>query len=201
MTSDETLHILTHFETYQQTTEYTCGAASALMVLNHMGQRQYNEDVLGALMETAPHVGTSVENMADFFDVIGWSVFCHADTRPLWHSEKDFERAIIELIDSGIPLIVDWLDWEGHWAVIIGIDTCGTETPYDDVLIFADPYDVTSHYQDGYAIFPLARFFGMWKEGCCSRKTEPYAQPFVLAYPPEKDCLVCQSIEQLRYKK
>ena len=27
MVSDETLHILTHFETYQQTTEYTCGAA------------------------------------------------------------------------------------------------------------------------------------------------------------------------------
>ena len=32
MQSDETLHILTHFETYQQTTEFTCGAACALMV-------------------------------------------------------------------------------------------------------------------------------------------------------------------------
>ena len=97
MTSDETLHILTHFETYQQTTEYTCGAASALMVLNHMGHKKYNEDVLGALMETAPNVGTSVENMADFFDVIGWNVFCHADTTPLWCSEKDLEKAIQEL--------------------------------------------------------------------------------------------------------
>ena len=34
MKSDATLHILSRFQTYQQTTEYTCGAASALMVLN-----------------------------------------------------------------------------------------------------------------------------------------------------------------------
>lgn len=32
--------------------------------------------------------------------------------------------------------------------------TCGTETPYDDVLIFADPYDITDHFRDGYHIFP-----------------------------------------------
>ena len=38
MESDDTLHILSHFKTYQQTTEYTCGAASALMVLNWFGK-------------------------------------------------------------------------------------------------------------------------------------------------------------------
>ena len=43
MQSDETLHILSHFETYQQTTEYTCGAASALMVLNWFGKKKYHE--------------------------------------------------------------------------------------------------------------------------------------------------------------
>lgn len=37
MKSEGTLHILEHFETYQQTKEYTCGAASALMVLNWYG--------------------------------------------------------------------------------------------------------------------------------------------------------------------
>mgnify|MGYP006967368385 CR=1 FL=1 len=30
------------------------------------------------------------------------------------------------------------------------IDTCSSDSPYDDVLIFADPYDVTDHKQDGY---------------------------------------------------
>ena len=52
MTSDETLHILSHFETYQQTTEYTCGAACALMVLNWFGQKRYHERLVGQLIES-----------------------------------------------------------------------------------------------------------------------------------------------------
>ena len=61
--------------------------------------------------------------------------------------------------------------------------TCGTDIPYDDVLIFADPYDVTDHKQDGYYTYPLGRFFGMWREGPCAGKAEPYQQPFVAAWP------------------
>ena len=75
------------------------------------------------------------------------------------------------------------MDWAGHWQVIIGVDTCGTEDPYDDVLILADPYDVTNHFQDGHYTFPLARFFDMWREGPCAHKKEPYLQPFVAAWP------------------
>ena len=26
-----------------------------------------------------------------------------------------------------MPIMVHWVDWEGHWQLIIGIDTCGTE--------------------------------------------------------------------------
>ena len=67
--------------------------------------------------------------------------------------------------------------------VLIGIDTCNSESPYDDVLIFADPYDVTDHKQDGYYTFPLGRFFGMWREGVCAEKEKPYVQPYVIAKP------------------
>ena len=187
MESDESLSIITHYNTYQQTTEYTCGAACALMVLYHFGKKAYNEDVLGILMESMPDVGTSVENIADFFDLIGWNVLFHADTDIFLDEEEDFEQFVIDFISQGIPIMVDWMDWSGHWATIIGIDTCGTDIPYDDVLIFADPYDVTSHYQDGYNIFSLVRFYEMWKEGNCTGKTEPYQQPFVIAYPKDMD--------------
>lgn len=163
MESDETLRILTHFETYQQTTEYTCGAACALMVLNWFGQKQYHEMVVSHLIESRPGKGSTVENIADFFDLIGWKVEFHADTELKFDSIESFEKSIIEYIDRGIPIMVDWVDWAGHWQVIIGIDTCGTDTPYDDVLIFADPYDITDHFQDGYYIFPLSRFLGMWR--------------------------------------
>ena len=50
MKSDATLHILRHFKAYQQTTEDTCGAASALMVLNWFGERQYHEKAVANLV-------------------------------------------------------------------------------------------------------------------------------------------------------
>lgn len=187
MQSDDTLHILTHFETYQQTTEYSCGAACALMVLNWFGAKRYHEKLVGQLVESKPGVGSTVENIACLFEVIGWNVDYHASTKLRFDTLEEFERSVIEYIDKGIPLMVDWVDWAGHWQVIIGVDTCGTDIPYDDVLIFADPYDVTDHFQDGYYTFPLSRFYGMWMEGACAGKEHPYRQPFVAAYPPEKN--------------
>ena len=183
MKSDATLHILSQFQTYQQTTEYTCGAASALMVLNWFGQKQYHEKAVAGLLETHATKGSSVENIADLFDLIGWNVDYHAGTDRRFQTIEEAEEAIVDYIDGGIPIMVDWVDWAGHWQVLIGIDTCGTDTPYDDVLIFADPYDVTDHKQDGYYTYPLGRFFGMWREGPCAQKAQPYQQPFVAAWP------------------
>ena len=183
MKSDESLHILSHFETYQQTTEFTCGAACALMVLNWYGAKRYHELAVSQLIESHPTKGSTVENIADFFDLIGWEVEHHASTDLKFDSLESFEASVIDYIDRGIPIMVDWVDWAGHWQVIIGIDPCGTDTPYDDVLIFADPYDITDHFQDGYYIFPLSRFYGMWREGPCAEKDNPYRQPFVVAHP------------------
>ena len=185
MKSDGSLHILSHFETYQQTTEYTCGAASALMVLNWFGKKKYHEIAVGQLVESHPCKGSTVENIADFFDLIGWDVDYHADTNKKFETIEEVEKFFVETIDSGDPVMIDWVDWAGHWQVLIGIDTCNSESPYDDVLIFADPYDVTDHKQDGYYTFPLGRFFGMWREGECAEKEKPYAQPYVIAKPKD----------------
>ena len=183
MKSDSSLHILSQFKTYQQTTEYTCGAACALMVLNWFGIKKYHEIAVSQLVESHPSRGSTVENIADFFDLIGWDVAFHADTNKKFETIEEVERFFIESIDNGVPVIVDWVDWAGHWQVLIGIDTCSSDTPYDDVLIFADPYDVTDHKQDGYYTFPLGRFLGMWREGVCAEKLTPYVQPFVIAKP------------------
>lgn len=183
MKSAGTLHILNRFETYQQTTEYTCGAACALMVLNWFGKKKYHEIAVSQLIESHPCKGSTVENIADFFDLIGWDVDSHSNTDRRFETIEEVESFFVNTIDSGTPIMVDWVDWAGHWQVLIGIDTCSSETPYDDVLIFADPYDVTDHKQDGYYTFPLGRFFGMWREGACAEKAEPYVQPFIIAKP------------------
>ena len=183
MKSGGTLHILEHFETYQQTTEYTCGAASALMVLNWYGSKKYDELAVGQLVETHSSKGSTVENIADFFDLIGWSVEFHADTNAKFETIAEVEKFFVDTVDSGTPVMINCADWAGHWLVLIGIDTCGVKSAYDDVLIFADSYDVTDHKQDGYYTFPLGRFLGMWREGICAEKTEPYVQPYIIAKP------------------
>ena len=149
---EEDLRILPQFRTYQQTTEYTCGAASA-------------------------------QGMAGFFESIGWDVDCHADTEYRFEDIEAWRAYLTEQLDAGIPVMVDWEDWAGHWQVIIGLDGCGTDDPYDDVLIRADPYDITDHCQDGIYIFSFGRFFDMWREGPCAAKEVPYVQPFVAAKP------------------
>ena len=183
MESGGSLHILPRFQTYQQTTEYSCGCAAALMVLNYFGNQDYNELEICELVETDTSKGTTVEGLADFFDKLGWETSCHADTDYHFQTINECEAYLIETLDSGIPVLMDWVDWAGHWQVLIGLDTCGTDSPYDDVLIMADPYDVTDHYQDGYYTVPFGRFFEMWREGPCTQKTDPYKQPFVVAFP------------------
>lgn len=184
MTGDDDLHILTNFETYQQTTEYSCGCACALMVLNHYGVHDYNEMDIARIAESDQSKGTSVEGLVKFFDSLGWKTEYNADSKkPYFGTIEECERFLIKHLDKGTPVMVDWVDWAGHWQIIIGLDECGTESPYDDVLIMADPYDVTDHNQDGYYVFPFGRFFPMWREGPCAEKQEPYLQPFVVATP------------------
>ena len=153
------------------------------MVMNHFGDHSYNELQIAEAAETDEHRGTSVEGLTKFFTENGYEVDSHADTSFRFDDISDAEAYLLEKIDSGIPVMVSWEDWRGHWMVIIGLDTMNTESPYDDVLIMADPYDVTDHYQDGYYTYPFGRFFDMWREGPCVEKAIPYEQQFVAAWP------------------
>ena len=90
----------THFRTYQQTTEYTCGAACSLMVLSWFGKTKYHEMLIGQLIESIPEKGLSAENIADFFDLIGWEVDYHADTSLRFQEPEEFERYVVDCIDT-----------------------------------------------------------------------------------------------------
>lgn len=54
------------------------------------------------------------------------------------------------------------MEWGGHWMVLIGYDDLGTASQCDDMLLFADPYDVSDQYQDGYITKNCYRFFSEW---------------------------------------
>ena len=59
---------------------------------------------------------------------------------------------------EGKPVMICWNDWGGHWQIIIGYDTMGTEYEGDDVIIVADSFDTTDHNQDGYGVYGAERF-------------------------------------------
>ena len=180
MTSTTDRIILTHYPTYQQTTEYTCGPASALTVLNYFGDKNFDEKTLAKTMETKPQIGTSLGNMVNFFKSIGWEVQSSLDAPPF--DEYEFQKFVVENLSAGKPIIVENVEWGGHWRVIIGYDSLGTSELYDDVLIFADPYDTSDHNQDGYTIGSLDRFFYMWFDHCMLPENERN-QAWLIAIP------------------
>lgn len=172
--------ILTNYPTYQQTSSYTCGPASALTVLYHFGNRDFDEATLAKRMDSKPKIGTSLGNMVKFFRDIGWNVESSFDRPPM--DEETFQKFVVENLSQGKPIIVENIEFGGHWRVIIGVDTLGTKNLYDDVLIFLDPYDTSDHNQDGYTVGNLDRFFCMWFDHSMLPEAERN-QPWLIATP------------------
>lgn len=161
MESTDTLTILPKFKTIQQSSEWSCGVTSAMMVLNYYGKLgDYTEESLAKLRpnKLTPEATTLKQAMAIFQKVGGFdmkSTFDYGEDI----AEKFTLTTIQDYLKEGTPIMVCWNDWGGHWQVIIGYDTMGTETEQDDVIIVADPYDTTDHNQDGYGVYSAERFY------------------------------------------
>lgn len=203
MKSNSTLILLEEYKTYQQTKEYTCGPAAALTVLHHFDETSYQELQIAEGMQTHKdrnysnkveegvadergEYGTSTSGMVHFFETIGWNVessLTMADeTGYSFATPEDFRAYVIEKLKAETPIMVENIDFGGHWRVIIGYDTMGTETVADDVLIMADPYDTSDHMQDGYITTSMERFFYMWYDSHILPETQKYQQ-FLVATP------------------
>ncbi|WP_346353051.1 C39 family peptidase [Azotosporobacter soli] len=161
-----TLTILPRYKTYQQTTEITCGPAAALTVLHHFGNTSWQEKEIAKIMATKAVVGTDTQGMVAFFKAIGWDVkssLTSANKEGVsFAKEEDFKNFVLENLRNNTPIMVENIDWSGHWRVIIGYDTMGTDTLADDVLIMADSYDTGDHKQDGYVVQSSEKFYYMW---------------------------------------
>ena len=161
--SSDTLTMLTHFKTMQQTSEWTCGVTSALMVLEWYGKLgDWNEETLAALRheldgDLAGYPGTTLQQAMDIFYGVGGFTY----TTTLDYEDPSSEvwmDTFQAFLADGVPIMVCWNDWGGHWPIISGYDDMGTETEQDDVFIVADPYDTTDHNQDGYGVLMAERF-------------------------------------------
>lgn len=181
-----TLHILKNFKTYQQTTDYSCGPAAAVMALNYLGITGVSEKELSDKMDTGYpwHLnvhglnGTTTTKMAEALRAYNVKVETNAgDVPPPWG--EDFTKWIINAIDKNEVVLSKHIDWGGHWEVIIGYDDMGTEDTADDILIIADPYDSTDHRQDGYAIWSFERYYTLWGVNMTTQPLNEYFYQYV----------------------
>ncbi|MBQ6449398.1 hypothetical protein IJJ08_00635 [bacterium] len=178
------LVILPHYATYQQTTGTSCGPAAILTILYHYGITNKNELEIMAEVPMAEN-GLSAECVRDYFLSLGFKVESHVSSEPRFKSLAEFVAFAREQLQAGRPIMVDWQRWEGHYTVIIGIDSMGTEIVTDDVVIMADPFDISDHLQDGYFVVHALQFYAEWVEGYCGEYTNsepPYRQAMVIPY-------------------
>jgi len=139
-------------DSYQQTTEYSCGPSAVVTLLDYFG-KQGDEMTIVEEMGTSTTTGTTPEQMANWLDAHGFDAS--------WHENGNLD-SLTNNLKKQIPTLVEWSDWGGHWVLVVGYDTRNTETIWDDVIIFADPYDRHDDNMDGLTWFNAGRFYYMW---------------------------------------
>ena len=136
----------------QQTTDYTCGPAVAVGFARFHGIA--TEEMTAALeMGTDAKRGTTPDQFTNWLKSKGLKVVS---------GENGTLEMLRRNVGLGIPTLVEWIDWGGHWVVVVGIDDKGTEATDDDDFIFADPWDRIDGVSDGLTRFNIERFDSMW---------------------------------------
>ena len=151
---------------YQQTTDYTCAPAAVMSLLHWyklLPDKELNAQTemriareMGTRDMQSPQPGTTTEEIVKWLDSNGFVVLTGQD-------------GTLELVRSylnkGIPVLVEWIDWGGHWVVATGYHAA-YESPAKgpDTIFFADP---ASHWSnpnnpDGISSFNAWRFRDMW---------------------------------------
>ena len=218
----DTLHVLTNFQTLQQSTEFSCGGAAAAMVTNWFGKNEGETDMsLMHARQDGKLEATYLKGMKQIFRYMNdtydqdwvWvdtDDLKDANGEPETEGEEnyigdyclqagtseDWPGLIPYLLDNDIPIMVGTDEWGGHWQVLIGYDDMGTvDKTEDDVIILADPYDTTDHNQDGYLIDGFERLvYGFYS----SFEPKYRHNDFIAAFPKEghEDVIEALGIEQ-----
>ena len=151
---------------YQQTTDYTCGPAAVMSLLrwyNVLSDQSLNHDTemliakeMGTGDINSKHPGTTPQQMENWLKKNGFEVML---------GYNGTLGMIRENLKQGIPTLVEWIDWGGHWVVVTGY-YAAYESPEKgvDTIFFADPavHWTTVNNPDGISSFNAWRFRDMW---------------------------------------
>lgn len=164
------LLLLPKFKSYQQTMQDSSAFACLVMVFNDLGldvTGEYSE--LSLLNKYQNYFNTTVynndlsvddANLSEFVNSLGYTAEAH---KIMNVGAGNIRNKVIENLKAGNYILVKYMSASNfQWKVIIGWDQMGTDDKcYDDVIIFADPFDSTDHHQTGYS-HVRAEMFAKW---------------------------------------
>jgi predicted double-glycine peptidase len=168
---------------YQQTEEYTCGAASIMSLLHFYGRLSNAEMTretelrISAEMGSCSKVGTSVEGIANWLKSNGFNVMT---------GENGSLEMLHDNLKKGVPTLVEWMDWGGHWSIVSGYDAASTEAnPSADVLLLADSSAKCNSERsiNGLVKVNANRFKSMWFDAQYFRPGEIVKGIYIIAVP------------------
>ncbi len=172
---------------YQQTTDYTCGPAAVMSLLRwyhllndsdmNAGTERRIAEEMGTGDMNSRHPGTSPQQMINWLQAHGFSVMSG-------------DNGTLELIRSNLkqdmPVLVDWIDWGGHWVVATGY-YAASEAPSKgvDTIFFADS---AAHWTcpknpDGISSFNALRFRDMWFSVQYAKPNQINRSIYIIAVP------------------
>jgi hypothetical protein len=157
--SDDHLVVIPLKSARQQVTNYSCGAVAAMTVMSYYGMPVNNTDAgeyriaHEMYSKVTEKTGINPEQVTQWFILEGMNA--------TWGTGGS-SAMLRGNLQNGIPTMVEWMDWGGHWVVVVGYDTRGTEIIWDDVIIFADSVDCHDDRVDGITYFNYGRFDAMW---------------------------------------
>ena len=157
--SDGNLTIIPLKSYRQQMTNYSCGAVSAMTVMSWYGNPVNNTDADEERVAREMYYNVSEKTGINPEQITAW--FNRQGMNATWGTGGTREM-LRENLKNNIPTMVEWIDWGGHWVVVVGYDTRGTETVWDDVIIFADSVDCHDDRVDGITYFNYGEFDAMW---------------------------------------
>ncbi|MBF0315336.1 MAG: C39 family peptidase [Oligoflexia bacterium] len=147
-------------KSYQQTTDYTCGPAAIVTLLNFYkrhGDAMKIASEMGSRDKSKRYPGTIPDEMGSWLSMNGFSVKINSG-----RGTEESLRDIKNEIQSGRTVLVEWIDWGGHWALATGYEEGKCPKGTLDTLYLADPCSCFYGKKKGIIKINTERFTSMW---------------------------------------
>lgn len=168
---------------FQQTTDYTCGACALMSVLLYYDLIKLSDCNSTTELKLAKQLGTN-ERGTTPEQLIKW--FKEHDIDVKYGINGDL-KLLEQSIHDGYPVMVEWIDWGGHWVILTGLYREEMKGNYTakDTYFFADSA-IQWYANDnplGISSFSVGRFDSMWFDAYLFKKGDLIKGIYIIPMP------------------